>query len=455
LFHDYYKETGEVLRDSVELVTQIAVLEDSELNKIGIKHLFVDMVEKFNDTYELDKRLSYYTLFSQVIDLCRPLSKKLDEHLSQFDINGEADLVARNKRIRNKKAWNSSDNSEPDKILVLSRVTFGADIAITSLAFAKMQRMFPEAEIVFIAPPLAEPLFAGNPKLKFRSLEYSRKGNLVGRLESWLELLEVVEEEIKTADSYLVIDPDSRLCQVGLLPLTQKDQGYYFYEPSFDQKLLAQDFAQWLDEKFEEKDPEVIYSKLYLQSEDEEKAGQLFEKLKFKKPVIGIHFGTAGEESKQMSLEFEEQLITSLIKEGLQILLYKGAGEKEEERTEKLFEKLKKLSVEVLEVDQSQMASLDTPAPELTVFSRTSLGESAAILGQCQQILCYSSSSKHIAGAQKVPVTVIYIREADFVDRWVPYTDSQVNIVRITPEQKKDEKNCLQWVLEAVKHSSK
>ena len=54
-----------------------------------------------------------------------------------------------------------------------------------------------------------------------RELGYSRRGGLIERLNVWIGLLELVENEISTrpGQGFLVLDPDSRLTQLGVLPL--------------------------------------------------------------------------------------------------------------------------------------------------------------------------------------------------------------------------------------------
>ncbi|MCK5188429.1 MAG: hypothetical protein KAR12_00055, partial [Methylococcales bacterium] len=54
-----------------------------------------------------------------------------------------------------------------------------------------------------------------------RELGYSRRGDLIERFKVWIGLLELVENEISTlpGQDYLVLDPDSRLTQLGVLTL--------------------------------------------------------------------------------------------------------------------------------------------------------------------------------------------------------------------------------------------
>ena len=50
-------------------------------------------------------------------------------------------------------------------IFVLSRVTLGADVAVTSVLLDAAKRRFPHAEIVFVGPRKNYELFAADPRI--------------------------------------------------------------------------------------------------------------------------------------------------------------------------------------------------------------------------------------------------------------------------------------------------
>src|ERR1019366_9201020 len=106
------------------------------------------------------------------------------------------------------------------KALVLSRVTLGADVAITSVVLQKAKKSFPQAELVLLGSPKLLQLFGGDGSLRIRNIQYQTDGGLLDRLASWLPVAEAVEEETASLrpEEFVVIDPDSRLLQLGLLP---------------------------------------------------------------------------------------------------------------------------------------------------------------------------------------------------------------------------------------------
>ena len=57
------------------------------------------------------------------------------------------------------------------KILLLSRVTIGADVAITSIIIQRLANLFPDAEIVLIGGSKLDEIYGGNSRLLCRYLD--------------------------------------------------------------------------------------------------------------------------------------------------------------------------------------------------------------------------------------------------------------------------------------------
>ena len=107
------------------------------------------------------------------------------------------------------------------RVYVLSRVTLGADVAVTSVMLDAAKRRYPSAEVVFVGPQKSYELFESDSRIKHRPAPYARSGALKDRLRAsaslWLE-------------DGIVIDPDSRLSQLGLISIC--DEHNYFHFPS-------------------------------------------------------------------------------------------------------------------------------------------------------------------------------------------------------------------------------
>jgi hypothetical protein len=108
-----------------------------------------------------------------------------------------------------------------ERVYVLSRVTLGADVAVTSVLMDAAKRRYPDAGIVFVGPRKSYELFEADPRVQHRDAPYARGGALAGRLRASGELW---------FEDGIVIDPDSRLTQLGLI--TVCDPRRYFFFPS-------------------------------------------------------------------------------------------------------------------------------------------------------------------------------------------------------------------------------
>ena len=107
---------------------------------------------------------------------------------------------------------------------------------------------FPNAEILFAGPRKNYELFAADPRLEHVPVEYPR-----GSLRERLAVCEGTARGWRAIPDCLVIDPDSRLTQLGLLPVCPEDR-YHLFEsratvriPTDSLPALA---ARWAEETF-------------------------------------------------------------------------------------------------------------------------------------------------------------------------------------------------------------
>ena len=129
-------------------------------------------------------------------------------------------------------------------VYVLSRVTLGADVAVTSVLLDAAKRRYPDAQVVFVGPRKSYELFEADPRITHLPAPYARSGALRDRLQAsaslWLE-------------DGIVIDPDSRLSQLGLLSVCDEDNYFHFPSRSYGSdgnESLATLAARWALEIF-------------------------------------------------------------------------------------------------------------------------------------------------------------------------------------------------------------
>ena len=187
----------------------------------GSRSFFTTVVERLSDSFEPRLSIVYARLFSELI--------------------GQPELTRRYERIRQPRVC----KQDPAKVFVLSRVTLGADVAVTSVMLAAAKLRFPHAEIYYTGSRKGWELFAADSRILHKDASYGRSGLLNDRLAAKPDLHE---------SGTIVIDPDSRLTQLGLLPVCD-DEDYYFFDSRAyggeSTRTLTDLATQWCEETFE------------------------------------------------------------------------------------------------------------------------------------------------------------------------------------------------------------
>lgn len=270
------------------------------LDGSGDRALFRVVVERLGDLFEPRLCHVYAELFSEVI--ARRISDLHAEH-----------LLARYKRVSQPRVFDRDPASIRD-VFVLSRVTLGADVAITSVMLDAAKQCFPHAGIWFVGPKKSWELFEADPKLRHLPIAYGRSATLDDRLSIWPELRDAVSRP-----SSIVIDPDSRLTQLGLLPICREDDYYFFESRSYggesDQPLSAL-ASRWAVETLGAVDPRPY----------------ICTGLNAARFTTTVSFGVGENPDKRIPDPFEEELLQHLPRP---ILIDKGAGGEEAARVER------------------------------------------------------------------------------------------------------------------------
>ena len=189
--------SGHSLRDAVTLLCELSSLDDPALAQIGVHGLFPSLVEPLGDAFTPEACAVYNQLFAQVIQHCRkqPGGEAIDCSLLHFGLVTAADLLARAVRVRVPRRFDNARARRVKKAVVLSRVTLGADVAVTSVVLAALKAVLPTAEIRLVANARTLQLFAGDPRVQLCAIEYPRGGGLIKRLTSWQCAVEALRQE--------------------------------------------------------------------------------------------------------------------------------------------------------------------------------------------------------------------------------------------------------------------
>ena len=344
------------------------------LDDPGGPALFGILVEGLADRFEPRLCDMYARLFSQAV---AQAAENVDP----------ASLVARYERVRRPRPI----SGEPNRVFVLSRVTLGADVAVTSVLLAAAKQRFPHAEIVFVGPRKNYELFATDPRLRHADIAY-RRGGVRQRLAVWGPL-----QALLAAPDAVVIDPDSRLTQLGLLPVCP-EAGYHLFESRGygreTERALPELAAAWAEETFG-----VAQAKPYVALEPSAVSGH-----------TAVSLGIGENPAKRIPDPFEERLLALLSAGGAALAIDTGAGGEEAARVERA-------------VGRSGVKA---------ALWEGSFAGFAAIIAASRLYVGYDSAGQHVAAACGVPLISIFagFPAPRMFHRWRP-TGERATVIRV------------------------
>ncbi|HTD43178.1 MAG TPA: hypothetical protein VK687_03315 [Bryobacteraceae bacterium] len=247
------------------------------------------VVERLGDLFEPRLCDTYERLFTQVIErVCPDLRRRI--------------------RRANKPC---APPRSADRVYVLSRVTLGADVAVTSVLMDAAKRRYPNAELVFVGPRKSYELFEADARVRHRPAPYARSGTLVERLRASAAL---------RLEDGIVIDSDSRLTQLGLISVCDERDYFFFPSRAYPGERLPDIAATWALEVF-----------------GVEGARPYIAPLPSTEPPadITVSLGVGENPAKRVDDDFERELLHRLVGTGASVLVDKGGSAEEHERVER------------------------------------------------------------------------------------------------------------------------
>lgn len=466
-FLESFKSSGTYLRDRVARLAELATSEDRETAEQATGAFFTSFVERLADSFEPEAVTLYNRAFAQLIQHCRGSDRggALAGELTRFGLESEAEIIARTEALRHKKppAWLAPPSLEMRRVIVLSRVTLGADVAITSVMIERMRRAFPRAEVTLVGGRKAEELFGGGARLSFKEVSYRRAGTTLERVLSWIDVVGSVRQLTNglRPGEYLILDPDSRLTQLGLLPVScglgssDKTAGQkvgakkppeddYLFFPSREygsdtSHSLGRLTSDWLDDVlgFQER----VYPQLSVARRDVEAAGEVVGSIKRGgRPIVSINFGVGENPLKRVGDDFETRVVNHLIQDGAAVILDKGAGEDETRRANAVIGEAARArregrAIRVIEMNDDGLKASSGRGgvnADLVVWSGR-VGMLAALIGESNLYIGYDSAGQHIAAALGVPSVDVFagFSSPRMLERWRPTGKAEARVVPV------------------------
>ncbi len=318
-------------------------------------------------------------------------------------------LLQRYERVRRVRPY-EGDASQVRDVFVLSRVTLGADIAVTSVLLDAARLKFPNARVWLTGPRKSCELFAGAGWVRHAAVEYGRSTGIESRLEAWPRL-----REICGAEASVVVDPDSRLTQLGLLPVCPEANYYFFESRGYGGEgtdTLGVLASRWGEEVFG-----VTGARAWMHPAGADTGGG---------GEITVSLGVGENSAKRVNDPFEPELLRLLAATGRRVVVDEGAGGEEAARA----------------VRAAGAAGVET--------WRGSFAEFAVRIRRSSLYVGYDSAGAHAAAACGVPLVSVFLGYAceRMFERWKPHGPGPKAIIRGEP---RDEERIWRETHEAVR----
>ena len=332
---------------------------------------FRDFVEPLADRFEPALCDEYVRVFAPLIEAACP------------DLRG---LAERYQRIRHARPI----TERPGRVFVLSRVTIGADVAITSVILDAAKKRWREAEIVFVGPAKNYELFAADARIAHRPVHYPRAGALEERL--------AVRSSLTFDDpDSIVIDPDSRLTQLGLIPVCP-DGRYYFFE-SRAWGGDSTDSLVGLTKRWAAEIVGVADARAFIATPPARAT-----------PDVTVSLGVGENPAKRLPDPFEADLLRLLTTRHANVLVDSGGGGEEAERVR---------------------AAAAASGNRARIFTG-SFAEFAAHIANSRLYIGYDSAGGHVAAACGTPLVSIFagFPTERMQQRWRPDGPGVIRVLR-------------------------
>jgi hypothetical protein len=364
--------------------------------------------------------------------------KKIDRYLNKFNLFSADELFRRTARIHVQDRCFNGETKAIKQIYILSRITIGADVAIVSVLIQRMSNLFPNAEIIILGSLKLREIFGGNPRVQIREVVYTRGGGLLERIETWCGVVDLLEKETAANRSgeVLLIDPDSRITQLGVLPIIE-EENYLHFNSHMDSALsenacMAEHANIWADHVFGR--PDFCYPKLWLESKLMNPAQKMTNSLRQNgcQRITTVNFGVGGNPRKRIGLGFEKKLICELLQYPKSVvILDKGFGAEEVSSSQGIADEVKSrgYAVHQAELKHDNVGNFS----EGLLMVEGSIGEIAAVIGGSDEFIGYDSACQHIAAAMAVPTVTIFAGSNNprFIRRWSACGNTLCRIIHV------------------------
>ncbi len=455
--------TGDVVPDlcCIDFLCELSI--DQRFADAALHALYGRIVEPLCDDFSSAGLHLCNLVLQRVIDFVRhtPQGGKMDERLLALDFTDSSACADRYQRLLQPVPLGARDKGSVRRIMVLSRVTVGADVVITSVVVHRFLAAFPAAELVVVGPSHLPHCFAELERVRCLHLPYERDGSLVERLLVWQTVEEIIRQESQglQAGEMLLVDPDSRLSQLGLLPLLAEADTCFFPSrldpPHGGNPGLVELVNGWLDTVLIEDvlQPPVVSLPLVQQRQGE----MFFKNLREGgcRHLVVINCGVGGDGKKRLGDPFETRLPLALLarQDDLIVILDTGCACDEKERVNEQLAGYRAMGVKTDFVEEGELVGKKIAFSHGVIGFHGDIGAIGSLIANADVFFGYDSCCQHLAGALATPAVIVFAGAPNirFAARWRPYdlTDRNV-IIPIADKAKLDDAAVVDLVAQVV-----
>jgi hypothetical protein len=304
----------------------------------------------------------------------------------------------------------------PDLCVIPSRVTIGADVAITASILAVVRSAWPRTRIALIGSPrLLEPVTHGLSDVEVWAHAYPRHGSLLDRLAVWRDAADTFARRVHRDTHCVVLDPDSRITQLGLLSLGGPTRVFDSRTASpTDPSSLADLASAWAAEVTgaAPRRARLIPAAEHLRW-GRELVGRL--RTRHQRPVVFASLGVGGNERKAAGVAAEIEVLRRLAKHAV-VVLDSGVTPAESSRA-------REVAAAVADGPVGNLvpgAQPEDDAQAVFVLRDASLPAAIGLGGGAGGRARGRPALQHIASAVGTPAVAVFVDPPSptFVDRW-------------------------------------
>ena len=439
-FMEQASGNGKIILEYMDLLCEIAASDEARLARPAVSALYGTIIEGLSDNFSDFGVNTCNLVLARILSFVRamPQGNEMNHLLNTLGFYSTDEILRRYERLRRVSPIPESVKKGVRKVIILSRATIGADVAITSIIVHRVHNSFPDAELILIGLKGTEEIFDNIPRVRFVELHYERHGTFFDRSTGWPRLHKMVQEEYKGVepDEILIFDPDTRFSQLGLLPLAKVKNTCYFGSrvtpPDGTNPSLSQLTNQWLDRLLGENyftPPILSLPAIHLKSARTALQRARGTGCDF---IIAINLGIGKNIKKKIPDPFEEELLPALLKEK-KTLIFLDSGYSSEgfKNMQALLKATRARSIPTDFVDENGLSNLKIGFSHGVVGFRGSIGAIGAIISESDGFFGYDSMCQHLAAAAKTPSVILFAGAPNprFFARWRPGNSDSVTII--------------------------